>query len=330
MHNVRLYGAGGCGTNIALALINTLGGPTSDNLTICCIDTGVANVHRSGLDVKDIMEVISDEDGKMLSGSGSIRKSNYQHIVRTMPKILHRFNPAEINIIVMSGAGGSGSTIGPVLLDNLLSAGQNAIVIYVDSADSLVEVKNTSDTIKSMNNIATKHHRTVPVIFQDNQQGQGVVDSAIIGLIPILTKVVSDEVETLDVVDVRNFLNFMNFPLLEKYGPGLTMMSVLGKDDLANIKERLVCALSLTTREISARIDSPLCPHQTIGHLSSNAFGNAAVFPIHLVQFSSQQFQKAVSTKEELLNSFHEDMKVHEKPTIKNSGASAESDGMVF
>lgn len=329
---VRIYGAGGCGTNIVLSLISQLGGFETDELQLCCIDTGIANVHRSGLDVEKFMEVITDEDGKILQGSGSIRASNYNHIKAKMPNIVHRFAPTDLNIVICSGAGGSGSTIAPVLIDQLLAAEQTVVLIYVDSGSNLVHVTNTMNTLKSLNNIALRHNVALPVVWQDNSRGgEAAVDNNILGIIPVLSKVVSGEVVALDVIDVRNFFNYMRFDLLSGFGAGLAMLEVTDTAGIKKANDQLVCALTLTTREIPGDINDVECPHQTIGILEADALSSAAVYPIHLAQYSSSHFGVVISEKSKRLEAFKKEQSLRAGANaIKGSTQGAQDDGMVL
>ena len=329
---VRIYGAGGCGTNIVLSLIKQLGSHETDEIQLCCIDTGIANVHRSGLEVSKFMEVITDEDGNILHGSGSIRASNYAHIKAKMPNVIHRFAPSDLNIIICSGAGGSGSTIAPVLIDQLIQMQQTVVLIYVDSGSNLVHVTNTMNTLKSLNNIAVKNNVALPVVWQDNSRGgEAAVDNNILGIIPVLSMVVSGEVVALDVIDVRNFFNYMRFDLLAGFGAGLAMLDVTDSAGIKKTNDQLVSVLTLTTREIPGDIQGVECPHQTIGILEPDALSSSAVYPIHLAQYSSSHFGKTIADKSAKLEAFKKEQQLRAGANaIKNSTAGAQDDGMVL
>ena len=121
---VRLYAAGGCGLNIGgqLAAHRDRNETAFANLDIVYVDTSKSNL-RNGIDAANVY-LIPD-----LDGSGKVRSENHAEIGQHIRQILHKFSPADLNIVLSSAAGGSGSVIAPLLASELLASDAPTIVI---------------------------------------------------------------------------------------------------------------------------------------------------------------------------------------------------------
>ena len=158
---VTLYGAGGCGINIAKRFYDAQPQVGVADLSFCFADTSRSNISAE-LDPKDCY-VLPDVDG-----SGKIRKENYQAITQVIQQIPINFAPGDLNIVIFSASGGSGSTMGPLIVRELLKEGHPTVAIVVGSFESYITANNTMNTIKSLDSISRSIGVPIVVSFENN------------------------------------------------------------------------------------------------------------------------------------------------------------------
>lgn len=151
---LKLYGCGGAGTNIVRHFLNT-----PENEVVATISTAFLDTSRANM-----VDVIPDEKCFFIpdtDGAGKVRREHVDEIKRCIPPALERLQPADINIVVFSASGGSGSVIGPLLLAELLARGEDAIAIVIGTYESEISAVNTVNTLKTLDNLART--KNVPI-----------------------------------------------------------------------------------------------------------------------------------------------------------------------
>ena len=103
------------------------------------IDTSFANL--GGTSVSETF-TLKDADG-----SGSDRRKNAALIKAALPEIMMNHQPGDFNIVIFSLSGGTGSTSGPIILEELLKSGKNAIAITSATFTSGKKSRNAIDKI---------------------------------------------------------------------------------------------------------------------------------------------------------------------------------------
>jgi hypothetical protein len=202
---VRLYAAGGCGLNIGSRLEEhrDRNETAFANLDIVYIDTSKSNLR------KDIDQghtyLIPD-----LDGSGKVRSENHAEISSHIRQILHKFKPADLNIVLSSAAGGSGSVIAPLLASELLGSDQPTVVIAIGSADTRLDAENTLKTLKSYESIAKLRKAPVSMMFVQNSRtvSRPQADAAAVATVMALCVLFSRENRELDSKDLFHWLHF--------------------------------------------------------------------------------------------------------------------------
>ena len=115
------------------------------------------------------LNIIKSTDS--ISGSGGNRGKNYEAICQQLPEIatkcLTESSKSDINILLYSTGGGSGSTIAYVLSDILLSEGYSMIHFVSNTLNSLGRCSNASNHIASLDNLAIQHECNFPVSVYD-------------------------------------------------------------------------------------------------------------------------------------------------------------------
>ena len=101
-------------------------------------------------------------------GSGGLRKEHVDLIADAVNEILSRLRPGDLNIVVSSLSGGSGSVIAPCLASELLARGLKVIVIGIGSNESEIRVRNSLNAIRSYANIAEETEKPVVMSLHFN------------------------------------------------------------------------------------------------------------------------------------------------------------------
>jgi len=252
----RVYAAGGCGTNLAQRIM-------SEHLDACFIDTSESN-RTEGLD-PTICHYIAG-----LDGSGKNRRENYEPIIGEVETILDRFPPGDFNIVMFSGAGGSGSVIGPLIEKNLLERGCPAVVIVVGADDSSIAVTNTINTLKSLESISAVSGQPVIMAYHENTAGvsRSMIDDEVLFVLEALGELTSQNNQELDTKDLTNWVQY------QKVAPGVTpQLSALAIFDSRQEASKQVEPISIASLYEDPNKDNPFGTpyYATVGYPRSSS-----------------------------------------------------------
>lgn len=218
-----VYAAGGAGINIGKKVeqFRNHSEVGVSDLSIVYIDTSRSNLN-------DLDESVIEKHTYLLEGldgSGKIRKENHESIRDNTRKILQQFPPQDINIVISSGAGGSGSVIAPSIVAELLENDQQVIVILIGATDSGAEIENVLKTLKSYESISQKKERPVIASYFQNSKDspRSKVDTSAVEVILSITTVFSRENRELDTRDLYNFLNYQRITSFKPKLVGFTV-----------------------------------------------------------------------------------------------------------
>lgn len=205
---VRVFAAGGAGTNIAYQLESVRNKIETGfaELEIVYIDTSRSNLIDKKIDEEHTYLL------EGLDGSGGVRKTNYQAIAENIKKILLKYPAQDLNIVLSSGGGGSGSVIAPSLASELIAKECPTIIFLVGSTDTRKDIENTLNTMKSYDGIRKTREAPVVVFYEENSKEtpKAKVDKNIYDAIISLMVLYSRENKALDSQDLKNWLRFDN------------------------------------------------------------------------------------------------------------------------
>ena len=208
MSKVQLYLCGGAAINIGGNFVERANQPHPGfaDLGVVLLDTSRSNLPPE-LDSHFYHIQGVDEEGT--DGSGKVRSANYKAMVEALPEILHQYPPGDLSIIVHSGSGGSGSTLGGVVMSELLSRGKPAIAIMVGSTTCEKEIENTISSLHSYQSIAEKRHHPVVVHYLENgMKSMSENDAEARLMVLLLAATWSGQNKGLDSKDLAHFLNY--------------------------------------------------------------------------------------------------------------------------
>lgn len=271
--NVSVYYCGGTGANAYKRAKESLG----EIANMYVVDTSEANLRNTEFD-KGAVYIF---DG--LDGSGKKRDMNYVAISEKINEVIYNFAPADLNIVFHSGAGGSGSVIGPVLVNKLIADNKVVIVCMVGSSDSMKEIENTHKTIESYKTISNKNGKPVVVYYDEinKSKSRARVDEHMDIFVSLMIQYYDKtKVHQLDTADMRNFINFQD---VTTFKPSIASIDVYVKDDLPSKDELIIAAATLTSADTSYTMDCPI-PYQTVGIVDNpSIFNPIGGLPIHMV-----------------------------------------------
>lgn len=209
-NTVMIYAAGGTGINAISPLVeSSVDTEGYAKLFFSLIDTSHSNIDKENDILMKHFYFIKNSEVELTDGSGKDRRTNVEAIRRAIPYIINTFQPKDLNIVVQALGGGSGSTIGPLLANELLSKGHNVIMILVDSQTSIRELKNSIDVLHGYQALAEK--REVPVVSYhlSNTDRSPEENNDLIRLVILyLSALWSGENHGLDRKDLDNFINY--------------------------------------------------------------------------------------------------------------------------
>lgn len=208
---IVVYCCGGTGVNIGkeISKLNQVRLHAGDQtpyaeLQVINIDTSESDLRRHVN--RENTYLYADMDG-----SGSDRSMNHESIRDGIPLILDKFRPSDINIVLNSCGGGSGSVIGPYLIKALMQDSQNTIAIGVANTDTVTRLRNTVRVRRSYEGIAQESQRVLPVmIHHGSKDTENNINQRIVRDIQTLALLFSGEIDRLDSADLGNFINFNN------------------------------------------------------------------------------------------------------------------------
>lgn len=331
MRSITVMACGGTGGNIAskFAEFHDEHFDGFADLKTFFVDTSRSNMLKSTIP-DDRIFMFKDKDGKPLDGNGKVRSSNYDVISEpaTIKQILHKFPQGDLTVLIHSASGGTGSVTGPLLTKELISRNQPVVVILVGSVTSMLDLKNTLNTLKTYETMSANLGVPINVIYRENNQqnSRSTVDKDIEQMVYLLSAFFSGQNHGLDTADLRNFLNYNKST---QYPPRLTALDLFGgalklpEDALA------IASVSLTTEPVE--VDHEVFVDYQVTGVAPTCVSERIQnnFPLHMVVFSGF-FGPVVTKLQAVLKQHEEKAQRLSGRTIVSSSDHADDNGMVF
>ncbi len=261
---IRVFACGGAGVNIAHTLEAYR---TAQDASVAAIETIYVDTSRSNAHSDVAAEHVYHLEG--LDGSGKIRKENHQEIAKRTRDILQKHAAGDLNIVIHSAAGGSGSVIGPSIVSELLDKKAAVIVLTVGSADTRLDADNTLKTLKSYEAIAAVRNAPVVMMYQQNSRDnkRETVDVTLRTAVVCLAILWSGNNRELDSKDLFNFLNF-HVPTT--YKPQLAHLTLVGPEEVLENSGAVISVATLATVGQETAI-TPMPEVQYVGYIADDA-----------------------------------------------------------
>lgn len=213
-----------------------------------------------------------------IDGSGSDRTKNKDSISDSIRDILIKHPPGDLNIVINSTGGGSGSVIGPLIASQLLSDNQLVICMATQSYSSLKQLRNTVSVLSSYESIAAKRKKVLPILLCDNNiEGENNVNSTFCNAVNMLSILFSGEIERMDSADLEHWINFNKVT----DNPVGAVLLDIAYDAGSIQKDHTVCSVATLSNGPDSKTDFPrMVEYQTVGFIriaNNEEFKNKAM-----------------------------------------------------
>lgn len=239
-NKLRVYLCGGTGANIGRKL----------KPGICAsvtVDTSVSNTR--GISKENVFLV------EGMDGSGKKQSVTYQNFKPIAKDVLIKHKPSdELNVVLSSTSGGSGSVMAPMIASALIEAGKNVICVGIESTTSLIETRNALTTLRNYKGVSTALKKCVTLYYIDSAS-KAEADDRAIWLIDLLALLIDKS--RIDELDISDIANFINFNVVTAHEPNVSILEI--RENTAYIPEKntaVVATIHVST-DPQSTIDAP-------------------------------------------------------------------------
>lgn len=234
MKDFNIYAVGGTGINIANRFLKDARNGRFVE-TIVGFDTSAANP------VDDNLYPVERVPGA--EGSGGNKKQHAEKYPDFAKQMLAKYAPNKLNIVIFSTGGGTGASLGPWIVRNLLQRKIPVLSIVVGDMSSFNEQSNTIGTLGSLYN-QTKLGNSVLFSYLENKQTvtQGEINAQAAARIDNAIMMFNLTNERIDYADVKNFFFYND---IVDADPVLTQLTFLSDTDVPKYGRKAVAAISL-------------------------------------------------------------------------------------
>lgn len=223
---------GGAGINIAKLLKASTYSDKVAKASYIALDASGNNRLSEELGIPLERVPLSGDPKQLATGSGKVKSTNYAEAQPFVERTMNKYTPGIFNLVVCSGAGGSGSMLATLVIRWLKQNGHSAVLAIITDHTSQVEMENSVRTLQSMAIQTQAGQLNVPINYMEfrNEQGKtrGQVDKEVVQKISLFSLFANGDNEEQDVRDVLNILDYSKY-----YGvpPALSRISFYDKPE---------------------------------------------------------------------------------------------------
>lgn len=202
---IKVYGVGGAGISIVTPYVKGVEVASGfSDMDVVLFDTSHSNV-LPNVPKEKFFFVDGAEDG-----SGKDKSVNVRAIKTAIPRMLSSsgFEPEQMNVIVGSTSGGSGSPSLHLLAEELIRQGKNVAIIAIVSYENGKNASNSYKTLIGLHRLAESTGVPIPVKIVRNELDRHVADEDARAFLAEFSLLVSNQHLELDTKDIEHFLNF--------------------------------------------------------------------------------------------------------------------------
>lgn len=298
---LTIYACGGAGINIGSALesFRNYNEPGFANINIVYIDTS-----KSNLTDKLPQQSLYIMEG--LDGSGKRRAENAGEISKIVKDILLKHPPTDINLVLSSLSGGSGSVLAPTLASELLNKDIPTIALGIGSKDTRLELSNSIKTIMSYEAISKLREKPLSILveFNTKEVDRKAIDERIRTAIISLAALFSKQNKELDSKDLYHWLRYDK---VTDFPAKLVQLHIESEEYAKNnkaVSDGLIFSVaSLTHEGVNSTLLDKVLDYQCVGYVSKEETpGLSKGVPIHFINVGDSLSK----IKEELNKTFEE------------------------
>lgn len=291
---LNYYLCGGCGINIGTELKQSTRTPNNKAAYLVGLDSSDSNPSMGMFEVEHMKQAGSDTATR---GSGKKKITNYLQAEEFVEQVINKHKPKDINIVVGSTSGGTGSMLTTLVIRNLAKRNVPFIAVFVNDFTSIQEMENAIGTLRSTAAQTSKNFLNAPIPFMafNNEENitRGQVNQNIIEQLDLLSIVMTDDNEEADYADIKNTLTYS-----KHFGvsPALSHIKFLGKEQAMDYQgNRPVAVISLFSNKESIVPRFTGTVVRTTGIFSEESVRPAGLEELHMILDHGEYLQEIQS-----------------------------------
>ncbi|ATA65630.1 tubulin-like protein [Serratia phage Moabite] len=159
-NSVSIYGCGGAGIDLVNRLLD------QDLSGLAYVNAAFVDSSKSNFNGRYDPKTCYVLEG--VDGSGKERSINYPLIARAVDDVLLSHKPSDLNILVFSASGGTGSVFSLKIAEALWEQNKAVLLFVVGSTESGKTTGNVLDTLYSIDTMARKKNVSAVVYYDTN------------------------------------------------------------------------------------------------------------------------------------------------------------------
>lgn len=333
------HAAGGCGINISddvFSKLKDLGDGYADT-RFHYVDTSRANIDKIK-PLGDFFQITTKTNSlDQIQGTGADRKRFIHDVIPGVKEYLDKnkylsLKRDEFHIVAFSTSGGSGSTIGPLIVKDLISRDIPVIALVVGDSSNGINCMNTVRTIDTLDAIAKQAKRCLSVIYFNNHSllttkkdsvhnlnnAEQEVNKIILSTMTLVSVFLSGDNEALDNQDMANIIDQSKYTNIE-IQPGLYGLTLFMNNIATQVEGAIpTVGRSLTVKGENFDTNLTLLHHKRgyIEHTNVIEKIQKDNLPMHMISYANYLLveKKNLETIEQnynnILNSLQESQKL--------------------
>lgn len=189
------------------------------------------------------------------NGSGGDRTAFADQWGPFSKAMVAKYPPAKVNIVVFSTGGGTGASLGPWMVRQMLLKKIPVVAIVVGDTSSLKEQENTIATLGSLYN-QIKTGSPVVFSFLENtlKNTHGEVNADAVARIDNTMMIFNSENKSIDDADIKHFFYYTD---VVNADPIMTQLTFLADNQLETYNRKPIAAISLFVKPDDVRAPFP-------------------------------------------------------------------------
>lgn len=324
---MNIYGCGGTGINITRQIARRSEEFNSDAFAareVFYLDTSTSNL--GGMTAKDPNVYIYED----VDGAGKNRRHVASAIMENVNPVLLKFRPAEINIVISSNSGGSGSVIAPSLISELLLRGETVIFFGVNSYEDRKALENVIASMKTYESICKLRQRPVVASLFENSAttSENEINRRITDNVIMLSALFSRNNESMDNQDLRNWLNYH---MVTGFQPSFSQLIIQMGDVNRSSDYHLIASAVLASSRDNHKPYSFMVDYQKVGYFDQSKSNNKLNEDSINFLIYDGHIEAMFKRQQQMLQELDEESRARTaKRSFLASGDKAEGNGMMF
>lgn len=229
------------------------------------IDTSDSNMF--GISTENVYRIKNTE------GGGKDREKVKAAVIPVLSDILLKHPAGDLNVVVFSNSGGTGSAIGPLMAGYLLKAGHPTCCIILADHTSSKAISNNINATADLESVCRQLKKPVVIHYTKNDPSKSHLENDTVPLFVMgaLSILGSGKNTKQDLSDIQNFFNY---PAVTHHQSSLARLSVsFSVEDLKDV-EPVAAFAALLRSEDQALPTLPVnVDYDTVGFLPSGSKG---------------------------------------------------------